>query len=77
MMIPAAGAFLGLMSMMLVLAGLGFMESAWAILPVVLAGITGGALGANGYLLWQRNRRRPELEALADRISLLGEGSES
>jgi hypothetical protein len=73
MMIPAGGAFIGLMSMALVLAGFGFMESAWATLPVVLAGLTGGALGANGYLLWQRNRRGPELEALADRIALLGE----
>jgi serine/threonine protein kinase len=77
MMIPAAGAFLSLMSMALVLAGLGFMESAWATLPVVLAGITGGALGANGYLFWQRNRRGPELAALADRIALLGEAGGS
>jgi hypothetical protein len=73
MMIPASGAFLGLMSTALVLASFGFMESAWAMIPVVLAGMTGGALGANGYLGWQRNRRGPELEALADRIALLGE----
>jgi tRNA A-37 threonylcarbamoyl transferase component Bud32 len=73
MMIPAGGAFIGLMSMATVLASFGFMESPWAIIPVVLAGLTGGALGANGYLGWQRNRRGPELEALADRIAQLGE----
>ncbi len=77
MMIPAGGAFIGLISMTLVLAGFGFMESAWAMLPVVLAGLTGGALGANGYLGWQRNRRGPELEALADRLALLGEDAGS
>ena len=75
LMIPAMGAFAMIMLVMVAAAALGVADQTLVTLPLLLGGGAGGVLSATGYLRFQRERRRPELEALADRLAALVEGT--
>jgi hypothetical protein len=71
LMIPGAGAFVAIMLVLLAARVFVLADSSWMVLPALLGGGAGGVLTATGFLRLQQERRRPELEALADRLVLL------
>jgi hypothetical protein len=77
MMLPAGGAFLAMVFVMLVATFLGLASSTWATLPLVLGGVAGAFLTVNGYLTARKRRSEPELGMLADRLTALIEGTTS
>ena len=73
-LVPGWGAGAAALLMLVIFIFLG-LEAEGAILALFLAaGVAGGVGSATAMLKWAEHRRRPELESLADRLTMLVEG---